>query len=324
MNKFKYSKMLTAMQAHWSEEEMRQGLTLKVPRSLRKSGYLDGLDLSSFKRQGSKGWELKQSPLVLTRQQFFSWTGVEMSESEQHFVFEHYSKGGCRGDGQGSDPFWGMINAPEARIVLNLASALILQSGIECVRPSRALVIGTGYGATELMLAQMGYQVTTVDLGPRCRGSALVFDEQQEAYRAADEDTFGIFIKAGIELGVINEGSIEILCMSSEQFLAGAANAGKSYDFILVDGSHLFPVAMKDVDSCAHLLAPGGVICVDDAGPAKLLSNPGSTMAAMSLDIDHGLLTFMVARDEDFRQIDANLMFAVKDGKYRVQRFSCV
>ncbi|MDD2943380.1 MAG: class I SAM-dependent methyltransferase [bacterium] len=319
MNNLNYSKLLTSIQGHWSHEEMQRALCLNVPRAVRKSGYLDGLDLSLFQRQASPGWQIKQSPLVLTRRQFVEWTGLEMSGDERNFVFEHHSKGGCRGDGIGSDPFWGMINAPEARRVLTLARALVWSK--EPARQLSALVIGTGYGATELMLAQMGYQVTTVDLGPRNQGSALVTDEQQEAYRAAYEDTFGIFIKAGVENGVIDGSSVTMLVMSSQEFITGASNSGKSYDFILVDGSHLFPVAMKDVEGCVHLLAPGGIICVDDAGPAKLLSNPGSTMAAMSLDIDFGLLTFMVARGDDFREIDANLMFAVKDGKYRVQRF---
>lgn len=300
------------------EMDLLRRLFLEIP-SLSNGSQYNRDFIASFKSKGSEGWEYQTSPLVLANAQFEKMYGVELS-SPLTELFNHWAQGGCR-QLMNNDRFPGMIAASEANLALTLAYCRKFAG--DASEALRALVIGTGYGAVELMLAQMGYNVTTVDIGPSDSSDSPIHAGNDEHLRPRDEDAYGIFIKAGVEFGLIDASSVTMLTMTSRKFLEAAANSMKQYNFILIDGCKIPPVVKKDVDQAYMLLANDGVICVNDAGPDAMLRNSGPTLAALDLDFDHGLLTFMVDREGGhYPNPRANLMFAIKSPECRVQRWS--
>jgi predicted O-methyltransferase YrrM len=68
---------------------------------------------------------------------------------------------------------------------------------------------------------------------------------------------------------------------NSMSFLTQLLQAGTPIDFVLVDGAHDFEFVRFDLEMCARLLRPGGIIVIDDAEQA------GPFSAAKSFLADH-------------------------------------
>jgi predicted O-methyltransferase YrrM len=60
----------------------------------------------------------------------------------------------------------------------------------------------------------------------------------------------------------------------SNSVLASFIEQGRSYDFALIDGSHLFPAAMLDFIFVDRILEDGGIVALDDIGEGMARKYP--------------------------------------------------
>jgi predicted O-methyltransferase YrrM len=77
------------------------------------------------------------------------------------------------------------------------------------------------------------------------------------------------------------DGDVEFLAQRSDEYLVAAAAAGRTFDFIFVDGDHSFGGKVTDAYLADRVLRPGGVIAFHD-GLFK------STAAAVQFLIEQG------------------------------------
>jgi cephalosporin hydroxylase len=121
------------------------------------------------------------------------------------------------------------------------------------------LEIGTLYGQSTLFLSaaahETGGSVTTIDLRlatRKCSNGVDIINIHEVAERLVREAGYSDFVS-------FVEGN-------SNGVLANLYCAGRRFDFILIDGSHDFPVALLDFIYSDSLLNSGGVIALDDIG----------------------------------------------------------
>jgi predicted O-methyltransferase YrrM len=121
------------------------------------------------------------------------------------------------------------------------------------------LEIGTLYGLSTLFLAagaqQTGGSVTTIDLRLPKRtwfNGVDIENVHEVAERLVKEAGFA-------DIVTFIEGN-------SNAVLADLYRNHKTFDFILIDGSHEYPVALIDFIYADTLLNTGGVIALDDVG----------------------------------------------------------
>ena len=128
--------------------------------------------------------------------------------------------------------------------------------------PKRILEIGTWTGNSlgQVLRAHPSPSIieviTTIDLFNKPETSPQIVRENMRLLGFAEDIISRIEILTG--------RSQEILAPS----LLGVLVGGQIYDFILVDGAHSpLELPRQDLDNCAPLVAPGGVLVFDDIAP---------------------------------------------------------
>lgn len=131
---------------------------------------------------------------------------------------------------------------------------LILERGF-----SSAVEVGTLFGFSTLFLAEAlkrnKGRLDTIDIRYEKRewsnGQSIV-NVHEVAERLVAESDLGSVVK--FHVGHSNE------------VLTRLVREGRSYDFALIDGSHVFPVVALDFIFVDRLVREGGVIALDDVG----------------------------------------------------------
>ncbi len=131
---------------------------------------------------------------------------------------------------------------------------LIVERGFKDI-----LEIGTLYGQSTLYLAEAasktGGRVTTIDLQQETRvwidqAEIVNIHEVAEAFiRDSGLDEFVTFIGA-----------------NSNEVMPQMIDEGKRFDFILIDGGHVYPTALLDFINADRLMRKAGIIAMDDIG----------------------------------------------------------
>lgn len=113
------------------------------------------------------------------------------------------------------------------------------------MQPKNILEIGIGYDAfsTHVWIHECGANVTTVD-----------------------KRDWGAF---GHHFMEIHKERYKFIEGRSEEVLPYAIKQGKKYDLIYIDGDHAYEGCKRDILLCQQLLAPGGVIVMDDYGVTR-------------------------------------------------------
>jgi|GEM_PF-6899362 len=140
-------------------------------------------------------------------------------------------------------------------------ASICQQYGEEILRRGfkSGLEIGTLFGFSTLHLAEAlhhnGGKLDTIDIRYKERtwsdGTKIV-DVHEVAERLINESGFS--------------DTVRFIPGNSNAELVKLIKAGKSYDFALIDGGHVYSVAMLDFIFVDKLLKPGGVIALDDIG----------------------------------------------------------
>lgn len=129
--------------------------------------------------------------------------------------------------------------------------------------------------ATLQMLLESSPQLRTLEVGFAFGGSALLFAGIHRKQRrmperqhvAIDPYQKSVWDNAGIE-NMKREGLLEYLDFRkdySSVVLADLFHAGEKFDFIYIDGSHLFEDVFVDAYFAVRLLSPGGLVVFDDS-----------------------------------------------------------
>lgn len=151
----------------------------------------------------------------------------------------------------------------------------------------RILEIGTLYGQSTLFLAEAaratGGHVTTIDLRTETRvwiNNVRITNIHEVAERLIKEAELDHIVK------FVSGNSNKVMPLMIEE--------GKQFDFILVDGSHEYPVALLDFINADRLIRKGGIIAMDDLGAniARKDSNGGpNRILPMIFSCGHYLIT---------------------------------
>lgn len=139
---------------------------------------------------------------------------------------------------------------------------LILQRGFK-----EGLEIGTLFGFSTLFLAEAFMRnrghLDTIDIRYEKRewsNGLSIVNVHEVAERLVDESKLG--------------SAVNFLVGHSNEMLARLIREGRSYDFALIDGSHMFPVVALDFIFVDRLLNEGGVIALDDIGEGMARKYP--------------------------------------------------
>lgn len=132
---------------------------------------------------------------------------------------------------------WSGITYPQAycRTIFNLVMEHSFRSGLE---------VGFDQGASALafLRAAPEARLTSIDITECYDGQARIARSE-----VADRHTF---IKA-----------------DSRVLLLDMIKKGVQFDYIYIDGDHLFDAALQDMNNASELLAPRGIMIIDDADP---------------------------------------------------------
>lgn len=142
---------------------------------------------------------------------------------------------------EGFDSYdWSEIGFPTsyAHAIFDFARARQFKRGLE---------IGFDQGASALALLRGSPNATleSIDVYP-CEGGRARLARSEVADRHR-------FLQADSRIELPNR-----IGFTAESF---------AYDMIYIDGDHLYDVAKADIENAARLLAPGGVMIIDDADP---------------------------------------------------------
>lgn len=120
------------------------------------------------------------------------------------------------------------------------------------VRPEATLEVGLALGASALALAS-----SLADRGLAAARQHVAIDPFQ---RTAFDDVGRLSVeRAGLA------GFVEVIEEPSALVLPRLVAAGRRFGIVYVDGSHLYENVFVDCYYAVHLLAPGGVLVMDDA-----------------------------------------------------------
>lgn len=139
---------------------------------------------------------------------------------------------------------------------------LILKRGF-----STGLEIGTLFGFSTLFLAEAlkrnKGRLDTIDIRYEKRewsNGLSIINVHEVAERLVTESNF--------------DDCVKFLTGHSHEALTKLIHEGRTYDFALIDGSHLFPVVALDFIFVDRLLKEGGVIALDDIGESMARKYP--------------------------------------------------
>lgn len=265
----------------WNIGEIPKRLALRLASPQSNGPYLGALNILNL--SSTAPTILEMSPTA-----FQEW--VKIPPLPAPFIFGDESVGGVRNSDSSKQLFSELISAENAQTLLRLAAAKRMSN--KDTHGLRALIIGSQFGAVELMLAQMGYEVTSVT--PE---SAL-----SDPGKMAD-----LFIEAGVAFNVLTYGKITMPLSGAAEFIQAAAQEGKKYDFIFYDGSQVRPTIAKEIESINILLAEDGI--ANFIGPL-VWDEPFAEI--LKCRYSNGkLLFFAVMNDNGSCPLPSTLMFAI-------------
>lgn len=134
---------------------------------------------------------------------------------------------------------------------------------IRALKPENVVEIGTYFAGTTEVLARAVWEN-----GSGCVYSVDPYGARRVSHAMAEWPE---------QLKAITTCSFD----NSMSFLTQLQQAGTPIDFVLIDGEHDFEFVRFDLEMCARLLRPGGIIVIDDAEQA------GPFSAAKSFLADH-------------------------------------
>lgn len=129
---------------------------------------------------------------------------------------------------------------------------LFLRNAMLDLKPKRTLEIGLAFGASTLVFCTEHQR-----LGHNAEKQHVAIDPYQP-YSPYDEAGVVNVEKAGLT------GYLDYRGEFSEFVLPRLLETSQRFDFIYVDGSHLFESVLIDAFYCARLLNDGGIIAFDD------------------------------------------------------------
>ncbi len=187
------------------------------------------------------------------------------------------------------DTHFGLMDKPNVRVLLMLS---------EYMKPINALMIGTGRGLVDTLLAQTmsgESRLDTVDPGlNRVQQSETlvpVTEGNQRYIRYTDESEVGAYIREAEAQGLFPKGRVFQHYADSTEFFDKRAQKFREaspkerqefkYHLIVIDGNHTYPQPEIDINYALGFLHQGGVLFIDDW--KKLATNSGVTLAALEL-----------------------------------------
>ena len=139
-----------------------------------------------------------------------------------------------------------------------LNNLLFIRRTMQGRKPERTLEIGLAFGASTLVFCTEHHRLGR--LGTQQHTAIDPF----QPYRLFDEA--GVYAVERAGFGAFLDYKPEF----SEFALPRLLEQGHRYDFIYVDGSHLFENVLIDAFYCARLLNDGGLIAFDDSTDAHV------------------------------------------------------
>jgi predicted O-methyltransferase YrrM len=133
-----------------------------------------------------------------------------------------------------------------------LNNLLFIQRMMQERKPHRTLEIGLAFGASTVLFCSEHQR-----LGHEASKQHTAIDPMQP-FQLYDEAGVYAVERAGLS------GFLDYHPEYSEFVLPQILQEGRRYDFIYIDGSHLFENVLIDAFYCAKLLSDGGLIAFDD------------------------------------------------------------
>ncbi len=206
--------------------------------------------------------------------------------------------------------YWGTMN-PENLFVLG--TLIDSFNGIRDLNHLKGLFLGTGYGFPEKMAVDIlgEHEIDTVDFRSDedesreevevvydLDGRNITYGPSQLAYVKSLPQKIGQFLP---ECATFHHSD-------SYRFLSG--KSGQLYDYIVIDGNHLFEAVKSDLDLAFPLLKDGGFLFLDDYGGNKMATNPGVSVAAFYYAYENDLTGYWVSSPND--PFQTNSAFFIK------------
>jgi hypothetical protein len=144
------------------------------------------------------------------------------------------------------------------------------------LKPKRTLEVGLCYGGSCLV-----FTASHKDLGASPAQQHTAIDPFQREYW----DDIGLLLTEKAGLADYLEFIPEKSCIALPELL----KAGRTYDLVYIDGSHLFEDVFVDLYFVTRLLNPGGVVALDDSSDphiAKVLKFVRTNLRDILLPVD--------------------------------------
>lgn len=153
----------------------------------------------------------------------------------------------------------------------NFERGLLLDRIVELHRPRRVLEIGTGRGLGAFVVAAAGrahgveIEITTADIIPlsKAQDYPLEIGGQRERRKASCEEIWSQHLDPQLR------SRITPLTGPTTRTLPRLLKAGRQFDFVFIDAGHDIYSVAHDLVYASALLAPGGVVLMDDFAPLE-------------------------------------------------------